>query len=177
MLIENRHDLVHKDSPTISGLQGYKDEAVARFAARVRELGSLVQASPELQARLFQEVKTIARSLDGRSEMGSPSGYDRRVLYEVPGRWSLAAIILRPGQKTDQHDHGGWGCAVTVKGIERNRRFVRDTSGKLIFHGERDYTPGTGYIFDAADIHQPVGADPWSVTVAVHLLVHENQKE
>jgi predicted metal-dependent enzyme (double-stranded beta helix superfamily) len=147
---------------------------VARFIARVNALGPLSQASPALQARLLEEVKTVARRVDGSIEAGVASGYDRRVLYEDPDHWSLAAIILRPGQRTHPHDHGGWGCAVTVQGVERDRRFVYDTSGNLVLSGERDYPPGMGYVFDAADVHQPVGADPRRVTVALHFLVHES---
>jgi predicted metal-dependent enzyme (double-stranded beta helix superfamily) len=99
------------------------------------------------------------------------------VLYEEPERWSLAAIILRPGQQTHPHDHGGWGCAVTVKGVERDRRFVHDESGRLALRSELDYPPGTGYIFDAVDVHQPFGADPRRVTVALHFLVHQSHAE
>jgi predicted metal-dependent enzyme (double-stranded beta helix superfamily) len=148
--------------------------AVARFTARVNALGPLAQASPALQARLLEEVKAVAQRVDGSTEAGLASGYDRRVLYEDPDRWSLAAIILRPGQQTHPHDHGGWGCAVTVQGVERNRWFVHDASGNLVLSSERDYPSGTGYVFDAADVHQPVGADPRRVTVALHFLVHES---
>lgn len=146
---------------------------VAGFAARVKALGPLSQPSPGLQASLLEEVKNVARHIDGSAEPGSASGYDRRVLYEDPDHWTLAAIILRPGQQTDPHDHGGWGCAVTVQGVERERRFVHDAAGNLVLRSERDYRPGMGYVFDGADVHQPLGADPRQVTVALHFLVHE----
>ena len=113
--------------------------------------------------------------------MGAPRrawpGYARRVLRDDPAGWSLAAIILRPGQETDPHDHGGWGCAVTVQGVERDRRFVHDASGNLVLSGERDYPPGTRLSLHPADVHQPVGADPQRVTVALHFLVHEDHEE
>jgi predicted metal-dependent enzyme (double-stranded beta helix superfamily) len=119
----------------------------------------------------------VARRIDGSAEAGATSGYERRVLHDDPASWSLAAIILRPGQRTHPHDHGGWGCAVTVQGVERDRRFVHSASGNLVLSGERDYPPGTGYVFDAADVHQPIGADPWRVTVALHFLVDESHAE
>lgn len=150
---------------------------VARFAARVNALGPLSPASPAFQAYLLEQVKSVARLLDGSGEAGSASGYGRRVLHEDPDRWSLAAIILRPGQRTHPHDHGGWGCAATVQGVERDRRFVHDTSGELVLISEHDYLPGTGYVFDATDVHQPVGADPGHVTVAIHFLVYERHAE
>lgn len=146
---------------------------VVGFAARVKALGPLSQPLAGLQAILLEEVKKVARRIDGSAEPGAASGYDRRVLYEDPDHWTLAAIILRPGQQTDPHDHGGWGCAVTVQGIERERRFVHDAAGNLVLSSERDYPPGTGYVFDSVDVHQPLGADPRQVTVALHFLVHE----
>ncbi len=155
---------------TNAGIEG---AIVARFVARATALGPLVQASPNLQARLLQEVKAVALRINASTEVGVPSGYGRHVLYEDPDRWSLAAIILRPGQRTELHDHASWGCAVTVQGIERDRRFVHDAEGNPILSGERDYLPGTGYVFDHIAVHQPVGADPSRVTVALHFLAHD----
>jgi len=148
--------------------------AVTHFVARVNAFGPLSQASKALQARLLEEVKVVARYVDVTAEAGKASGYDRRVLYEDADRWSLAAIVLRPGQQTEMHDHGGWGCAVTVQGVERDRRYVHDASDNLVLTGERNYPPGTGYLFDPTDVHQPLGADPWQVTVALHFLVHDS---
>jgi predicted metal-dependent enzyme (double-stranded beta helix superfamily) len=159
---------------TSFGTQLDENAVVARFVARVNAFGPLHRASPALQARLLEEVKAVARRIDTSTEAGAASSYGRRVLYEVPGNWSLAAIILRPGQQTELHDHGGWGCAVTVQGVERDRRFVQDASGNLVPSGERDYPPGAGYVFDAVDVHQPVGVDPRQVTVALHFLVHDH---
>lgn len=170
MPLENKNAMIY-------GAGGEERAVVARFVTRVNALGPLSQASPALQACLLQEVKTVAWRVDGSTEAGAASGYDRRVLYEDPDSWSLVAISLRPGQQTHPHDHGGWGCAVTVQGVERDRRFVHDASGNLVLSGERDYPPGTGYVFDAADVHQPVGADPQQVTVALHFLVHESHGE
>jgi predicted metal-dependent enzyme (double-stranded beta helix superfamily) len=147
---------------------------VARFAARVNALGQLSEASPALRARILEEIKIVAQRMDGSAERGVASGYGRRVLYENPGRWSLAAIALRPGQRTERHDHASWGGAVTVQGIERDRRFVPAASGDLVLSYERDYPAGTGYVFDPTDVHQPVGADPHQVTVALHFLVHDH---
>src|SRR5947199_4803977 len=134
--------------------------AVALFAARIDTLGPLSDVSFAIRARILQEVKLVARRIIGSAERGVASGYGRRVLCEVPGRWSLAAIALRPGQRTEMHDHASWGCAVTVQGIERDRRFVPDATGDLALSCERDYTAGKGYLFDPTDVHQPVGADP-----------------
>ena len=163
----------------LAGARPEQAAGVSRFAARVQAVGSLSQASPSLQALILEDVRRLAGRLAGRlalrldlrDEKGSASGYDRRVLCEAPGRWSLAAIVLRPGQQTQPHDHDGWGCAATVQGVERDRRFTRQASGKLALVSETDYPPGAGYLFGQSDIHQPYGADPRQVTVALHFLV------
>jgi predicted metal-dependent enzyme (double-stranded beta helix superfamily) len=181
MLREMKNTMIYEVPRAIGGTQvtEIEDEnaVVARFVARVNALGPLSQASFLLQTRVLEEVKAVARGINTSNESGaaSASGYGRRVLYEVPGKWSLAAIMLRPEQRTELHDHGGWGCAVTVQGIERDRRFVQDASGNVLLNGERDYLPGSGYIFDPTDVHQPIGADPWRVTVALHFLVHDHK--
>jgi predicted metal-dependent enzyme (double-stranded beta helix superfamily) len=175
MLRNCHHPAIYELPPIIRGAQVEESAIVQLFAARVRELGPLSPASKALQARLLEEVKWVARRIDVSDEAGSPTGYSRRVLYEVPDRWSLAAIILRPGQQTHAHDHGGWGCAVTVQGVERDRRYAHDTEGDLVPWGERSYPPGAGYMFDASAVHQPVGADPLRVTVALHFLVCERR--
>ncbi|HET7078345.1 MAG TPA: hypothetical protein VFM49_12970 [Chloroflexia bacterium] len=176
MLLENAFAETFGAVGAIGPVQEWKERVVvARFVARVAALGPLSPASPALQARLLEEVKFVARHIDGSAETGAVAGYDRRVLHEEGDIWSLAAIILRPGQQTPEHDHGGWGCAVTVQGVERDRRFAEDAAGALQALGARDYPPGTGYVFDATDVHQPVGADPHRVTVALHFLVHHSR--
>ena len=142
---------------------------MTRFVARVNALGPLSQASPD-SGPAAGGSDSRPRCVDGRAEHGAASGYDRRVLHDDPSGWLLAAIILRPGQQTHSHDHGSWGCAVTVQGVERNRRYVEDAPGNLVLRDEFDYPPGAGYIFDAVEVHQPFGADPQLVTVALHFL-------
>jgi predicted metal-dependent enzyme (double-stranded beta helix superfamily) len=146
--------------------------AAGRVVARINALGPPDELTPEGRERVLTAVKAIAERLDVDDCAGESTGYGRCLLHEDPAGWSLAAIALRPGQTTPIHDHGGWGGAVTVRGVERDRRFVADHRGGFQLVAERDYPAGTGYLFDPAAIHQPVGADPKSVTVALHFLVH-----
>lgn len=145
--------------------------AVARFAVWVNQLPTLELPSPALRVSMLAAVREVARHIETGAETGSPVRYTRRVLADDPGRWTLAVVALRPGQQTEAHDHGGWGCAVTAQGIERDRRFRPDESGQLALISERDYLPGAGYTFTPSDIHQPYGAHPSQVTVALHFLV------
>jgi predicted metal-dependent enzyme (double-stranded beta helix superfamily) len=148
--------------------------ALTHFAAQLNSLGDLDAAPPAVRSHILEAIKTVAGRVD-LDRCSAGAAYGRRLLHEDLAGWSLAAISLRPGQATPSHDHGGWGCAVTVQGIERDRRFVDVGGGVLELVSERDYPPGTGYGFGPTDVHQPVGADPSGLTVALHFLVHGRQ--
>jgi hypothetical protein len=147
--------------------------AIARFAAEIDALDLDAAIPAPVQTRILEAVATVAGSIDLERCPAAAVGYGRRLLHDDPaGRWSLAAIVLCPGQSTPPHDHGGWGCAVTVTGIERDHRFSVGPGGRLTLTETRDYPPGSGYVFDPTDIHQPVGAAQDRVTVALHFLLH-----
>jgi predicted metal-dependent enzyme (double-stranded beta helix superfamily) len=151
--------------------------ALTHFAARLNSMGDLDEAPPAVRSHILDTIKAVAGRVD-LERCSAGAAYGRRLLHEDLAGWSLAAISLRPGQATPSHDHGGWGCAVTVQGIERDRRFVDvgGGGGVLELVSECDYPPGTGYSFGPTDIHQPVGADPSGLTVALHFLVHGRQE-
>jgi predicted metal-dependent enzyme (double-stranded beta helix superfamily) len=155
----------HDQTGPSSRASAVVDPIVARFG----RLGSS-PASFETQARTLAIVKALADRVDASNCPGKESEYARCVLHEDPSGWSLAAIVLRPGQSTPAHDHGGWGGAVTIQGVERDRRFSGAEIGDSKLLGERDYPPGMGYLFEPDDVHQPVGVDPDRVTVALHFL-------
>lgn len=143
--------------------------AVDRLARELSGISTYSDAPLETRERILRAVAAVARHVDLGRTGAAADRYGRRVLREEPTGWSLAAVTLRYGQATEAHDHNGWGCAVTVQGIERDRRFVLEDGG-LVLIGEQDYAAGEGYLFDMADIHQPVGADPDRETVALHFL-------
>jgi predicted metal-dependent enzyme (double-stranded beta helix superfamily) len=140
-----------------------------RLVRRLSGLG-LTNASPAKRARMLTVIRAMAERVDASACPGRRNGYARCVLHEDPAGWSLAAIVLRPGQSTPAHDHGGWGGAVTVNGVEQDRRFASNEAGELKLLAARDFPPSTGYLFGPDDVHQPVGADPEEVTVALHFL-------
>jgi hypothetical protein len=152
-----------------SGPSARASDDVDSLVARLSELGSPA-ASPATQERSLAIVKAVAERVDPSTCPGRVSGYARCVIHEDPAGWSLAAIVLRPGQSTPAHDHGGWGGAVTIQGVERDRRFAGDEISDPKLLGAHDYPPGTGYTFNPDDVHQPVGVDPDKVTVALHFL-------
>jgi predicted metal-dependent enzyme (double-stranded beta helix superfamily) len=147
--------------------------AVAAFTGYVNALRDLRGASVRTRLAVLGALRALAPAIERSASVAPPDRYGRRVLREDPVGWSLAAISLRYGQQTEAHDHDGWGGAVTVQGIERDRRYRPDGAGDLRPIGERDYPSGAGYVFDPSDIHQPVGADSRQLTIALHFLVHD----
>jgi predicted metal-dependent enzyme (double-stranded beta helix superfamily) len=145
--------------------------AVAAFAAALDAHGDLRVASMHTRLSVLGSLRAIAGALDLGACTAFEEPYSRRVLLKRP-TWSLAALTLHHGQKTEAHDHDGWGCVLTVQGIERDRRFRVSDDGLLLI-SERDYLPGNGYIFDPVDIHQIAGGDPGQLTIALHFLVHD----
>src|SRR4029453_5275257 len=108
-----------------------------RCAPDVDALGIGAEDIPEsMRARVLEAVKTVAGRLDLGRCAADAFGYGRRALREEPGRWSLAAISFRPGQATTPHDHDGWGCAVVVRGLERERRFAPGPAGRPVLAAE-----------------------------------------
>jgi predicted metal-dependent enzyme (double-stranded beta helix superfamily) len=148
--------------------------AVAAFTGYVNALGDLRGASIQTRRQVLGALRALSPAIDRSACVVPPDRYGRRVLREDPAGWSLAAISLRYGQQTEAHDHDGWGGAVTVQGIERNRRYRPDASGDLQPISEHDYPSGTGYVFAPSDVHQPVGVDSRQLTIALHFLVHDH---
>jgi hypothetical protein len=120
MLLETKDTLTFTAPTAICAAPADDGTLVARFAAWIETLGPLSQASPVVQARVLEEVKTVAQLIEGSNEAGLETGYQRRLLYE--------STALVPGgdhpetwTKIHPHNHRG-GHAATVKGIERDRR-------------------------------------------------------
>ena len=158
------------DAPTFVVRSLDERAAVDRLARTISEIGETIHASLDARARVLQAVMDVAGHVDLSRTPAGIDTYGRRVLREESSGWSLAAVTLRHGQATEAHDHNGWGCAVTVQGVERDRRFTLDETGNLMLISEQDYPAGAGYLFTMQDIHQPIGADPEQETVALHFL-------
>ncbi|HEY7036472.1 MAG TPA: hypothetical protein VH482_34410 [Thermomicrobiales bacterium] len=131
--------------------------AVAAFTRYVNALGDLRRAPVRTRLAVLSALRALTPAIDRSACVAPTDRYGRRVLREDPAGWSLAAISLRYGQQTEAHDHDGWGGAVTVQGIERDRRYRPNDKGVLRPIGEHDYPPGSGYVFDPSDVHRPVG--------------------
>jgi predicted metal-dependent enzyme (double-stranded beta helix superfamily) len=150
-----------------------------RFVAHIDRMCRCMDAAGATQEQALEVLRGFARDVHLTEEERAPvaNGYIARTLYEDPSGWSVAAVVLQPGQETPPHDHENWGCAATVQGVERNRHYTGRCPDELTLLNEADAPPGEGYIFERREIHQAVGADPWQVTISLHFLAHGRHPE
>jgi predicted metal-dependent enzyme (double-stranded beta helix superfamily) len=143
------------------------------FIAHSNRLPLTAAASPAVRSATLANLRALARAIALREAdtIANDARYIARPIHRDPAGWSLAVIVFAPGQATLPHDHEAWGCATTIRGMERVRRFTNPTGHRLRMFAELDVPAGDGYLFDRDEIHQVIGADRRAPTVALHLLV------
>lgn len=152
---------------------------LARFVAHINRLPITAGAALAVQAETLTTLRVFARhvSLEHTDIAPNEARYIARPLHRDPAGWSLAVVVLTPGQATLPHDHEAWGCATTIWGIERVRRFTAHTRRRLELIEEREVPRDDGYTFDRDEIHQVIGADGYHPTIALHLLVQGTARD
>jgi predicted metal-dependent enzyme (double-stranded beta helix superfamily) len=65
--------------------------------------------------------------LSPEQRLGHPDGYRSHLLYSEPGgAFSIVALVWRPGQVTQVHDHVTWCVFGVIQGEEHEELFVLD---------------------------------------------------
>jgi predicted metal-dependent enzyme (double-stranded beta helix superfamily) len=144
--------------------------AVEEQLARDVALPALLERlAPEL-ARVLAEPGLLAPEL-----CRAPArAYAQHVLHVDPaGRFSLVALVWRPGCATPIHDHRAWGLAGVYRGGERETRYAwcdRPGGGAgLCPAGSREVAAGEVFpIVPPDDIHRVLAPGPLP-TVSLHL--------
>ncbi len=146
---------------------------LAAFIARSNRLPITADASPAVRLATLANLRALAHTIALREAdtIANDARYIAHPVHRDPAGWSLAVIVFAPGQATLPHDHEAWGCATTLKGMERVRRFTNPAGHGLHMFAEHDVPAGDGYLFDRDEIHQVIGADRRCPTVALHLLI------
>ena len=136
------------DAPPRPGLV----ELVQQIQPRARQ-----QADPQTIA---EEVADVLREMAPGTDLlteaeraGSPEGYSRHVLH-AEAAFSLQAVVWRPGQLTEIHDHLVWCSFMVLQGAETETLYGLD--GELLVEVGRRQRP-TGSVSGVAppdDIHR-----------------------
>jgi predicted metal-dependent enzyme (double-stranded beta helix superfamily) len=137
-------------------------------AAEARDEATIARAVADALPALLANPSLLRRA----EREGSPEGYRQHVLHADPdGRFSIVALVWRPGQSTPTHDHVAWCVVGVYEGEERETRFVRRGGGRLAPVDVQCYRRGdVTYLVPAGehDIHrvENIGAD---TAVSIHV--------
>lgn len=136
------------DAPPRPGLA----ELVARIRPRARQ-----QADPRTIARqvadVLVEMKLSVDLLTAAERAGSPDDYTRHTLH-TEATFSVSAVVWRPGQVTEIHDHLVWCSFVVLLGAETETLYDID-GDRLIEIGERQRPAGSvSGVAPPDDIHR-----------------------
>jgi predicted metal-dependent enzyme (double-stranded beta helix superfamily) len=132
------------------------DELVTAVRAVVTSHSDWRETSLLVAAALRRSLPT-ADVLTLEQRRGDPDGFRSHVLYTEPdGSFSIVALVWRPGQVTEIHDHVTWCVFGVVQGVEYEQLFRLDEEqGVLVEAGASVNEPGevSGFA-PPGDIHR-----------------------
>ena len=118
---KERGSSVSEHSPCEAGYGLYPDvhPAIARFARDVEEI--IESSDPvDVPERVSAKLSTVLATDDLLSACHRECGdetYRRHVLYADPDRrFTILALIWKPGQRTTVHGHTAWGAVGVYEG-------------------------------------------------------------
>ncbi|KAB2350861.1 cysteine dioxygenase family protein [Actinomadura rudentiformis] len=127
-------------------------ELVARIQPCARR-----QADPRTIAQqvadVLVEMKPSVDLLTTSERAGSPDGYTRHTLH-TEAAFSVSAVVWRPGQVTEIHDHLVWCSFMVLQGAETETLYDID-GDRLVEIGERQRPAGSvSGVAPPDDIHR-----------------------
>ncbi|MEU8413430.1 cysteine dioxygenase family protein [Amycolatopsis japonica] len=119
-------------------------------------------------ANVLTELRPTPRLLTAEERAGSPGGYTRTTLH-AESAFSIVALVWRPGQLTEIHDHLVWCTFLVLQGTETETIFDIDDD-RLVRKAQRQRPAGSvSGVAPPDDIHQVHNAGD---TVAITLHVY-----
>jgi predicted metal-dependent enzyme (double-stranded beta helix superfamily) len=151
------------DSPPRPGLA----ELVKRIQPRARQQAD-AQTIAQQVADVLTELNPSPDLLTHAERLGSPEGYTRHSLH-TEATFSVSAVVWRPGQVTEIHDHLVWCSFMVLQGAETETLYDID-GDHLVEIGERQRPAGSvSGVAPPDDIHRVCNTGE---TVAITLHVY-----
>jgi predicted metal-dependent enzyme (double-stranded beta helix superfamily) len=126
-----------------------------------------VRVAVRTQADWVETARLVAGLLERRlpspdiltpeQRSGDPETYRSHVLHAEPdGRFSIVALVWRPGQVTPIHDHVTWCVFGVIQGIEYEELFtLEEETGSLVEAGSSaNWTGDVSGFAPPGDIHR-----------------------
>ncbi|MFK0249165.1 cysteine dioxygenase [Amycolatopsis azurea] len=119
-------------------------------------------------ASVLAELRPTTDLLTAEEREGSAAGYTRNILH-AEADFSITALVWRPGQRTEIHDHLVWCTFLVLQGTETENIFDIEDD-RLVRTGQRQRPTGSvSGVAPPDDIHQVHNAGG---TVAITLHVY-----
>jgi predicted metal-dependent enzyme (double-stranded beta helix superfamily) len=104
-------------------------------------------------AEVLARLKPTAGMLTAEERAGQADDYARLMLHTEP-TFSVAAVVWRPGQVTEIHDHLVWCSFIVLEGVETETIFDLDRD-RLVEVGRSSRGPGSvSGVAPPDDIHR-----------------------
>lgn len=134
----------------------YSRPGLAELIERIRQCTRQESDPPittQLVANVLTELRPTAQLLTAAEREGSADGYTRHTLHTEPA-FSISAVVWRPGQITEIHDHLVWCSFLVLQGAETENIFDID-GDRLVRIGQRQRPAGSvSGVAPPDDIHQ-----------------------
>ena len=127
--MDSMTELINAGAPPRPGL----GELARRIEPRARQRDDPVTVARQV-AEVLTELNPGPELLTEEERAGSPDGYTRHTLYTDPD-FSISAVVWRPGQVTEIHDHLVWCSFIVVQGTETETLYDID-GDRLVEVGE-----------------------------------------
>lgn len=101
-----------------------------------------------------------------------PARYPQYLLHcDSRQRFSVLSFVWAPGQSTPIHDHTVWGLVGVLRGAERNERFERDATGRLVARSQELLPVGavSSVSPSVGDVHRVTNAAEGQVSISIHV--------
>jgi predicted metal-dependent enzyme (double-stranded beta helix superfamily) len=129
---------------------------LAELIDRIRQCtrqASDPRTTAQLVADVLIELRPSVQLLTAAEREGSADGYTRYTLH-TEATFSVSAVVWRPGQVTEIHDHLVWCSFLVLQGAETENIFDID-GDRLVQIGQRQRPAGSvSGVAPPDDIHQ-----------------------
>jgi predicted metal-dependent enzyme (double-stranded beta helix superfamily) len=141
-------------------------ELVERIRQRTRPATD-AHTTARAVADILTELRPTPRLLTDEERAGSADGYTRHTLH-AEATFSISAVVWRPGQLTEIHDHLVWCSFVVLQGTETENLFDID-GDRLVQVGRLQRPAGSvSGVAPPDDIHQVHNTGD-SVAITLHV--------
>lgn len=147
------------------------DPHLATYVGAIDDLIDV--GSDDLPRRVAQEVSKLVANHGWLPETCCEPGdecYRRHLLYADPaGRYTVLAVVWRPGQTTPVHGHTAWGAVGVYQGNPSVDVYTYEEGGAPVLKGKFCCCPGqVSHVTEGVDAPHRIFNDSDDIAITIH---------